>query len=185
MDRISQRFLQENFEKLFSCCIINGDGPAAAGQRYFYTMNEVILTGLDIGSSMIRIVVGQAVQKDNVSQLNIIGVVEIPSQGVSKGSVVSIEDAVSSLSAGIEKAERMIGLPIKDLWVAISGTHIRSQESLGVVAISRATGEIQDSDVERVIDQARSTAVPVNYEIIHIIPRSFSVDNQTDIKDPV
>ncbi|MFH0814598.1 MAG: cell division protein FtsA [Candidatus Falkowbacteria bacterium] len=148
-------------------------------------MNEVILTGLDIGSSMIRLVVGQAVQKDNVSQLNIIGVVEVPSQGVSKGSVVSIEDAVSSLSAAIEKAERMIGLPIKDLWVAISGTHIKSQESLGVVAISRATGEIQDGDVERVIDQARSTAVPVNYEIIHIIPRSFSVDNQTDIKDPV
>jgi cell division protein FtsA len=148
-------------------------------------MNESIITGLDIGSSMIRIVVGQAVQKDNVSQLNVIGVVEIPSQGVSKGSIVSIEDTVSSLSAALEKAERMIGLPIKNLWVSVSGTHIRSQESMGVVAISRATGEIQESDVERAIDQARSMAVPVNYEIIHIIPRGFSVDNQADIKDPV
>ena len=148
-------------------------------------MNEAIITGLDIGSSMVRIVVGQAVQKDNVSQLNVIGVVEIPSQGVSKGSIVSIEDTVSCLSAALEKAERMIGLPIKDLWISVSGTHIKSQESMGVVAISRATGEIQESDVERVIDQARSMAVPVNYEIIHIIPRNFSVDNQTDVKDPV
>jgi len=148
-------------------------------------MPDEVITGLDIGSSMIRIVIGQVSQRADQPQLNVIGVVEVPSQGISKGSIVSIEDAVSSLSAALEKAERMIGLPIKNVWVSISGTHVHSQESTGVVAISRATGEINDSDVERVIDAARSVAEPVNYEILHIIPRSFSVDNQTEVKDPV
>jgi cell division protein FtsA len=148
-------------------------------------MPEELIAGLDIGSANIRIVVGQLTHGQDPEQLNIIGVIEVPSAGISKGTVVSIEDAVSSISTAIEKTERMIGLPVKNAWVSIGGVPVGSQESNGVIAISRANGEIQEDDVERVIDAARSVAAPVNHEILHVIPKVFSVDNQTGIKDPV
>ncbi|OGF33632.1 cell division protein FtsA, partial [Candidatus Falkowbacteria bacterium RIFOXYA2_FULL_35_8] len=141
--------------------------------------------GLDIGSANIRIVIGQYARGQENQQLNIIGVVEVPSAGISKGSIVSIEDAVSSISTCLEKAERMIGLPIENVWVSIGGTHISSQESNGVIAISRTNGEIQEDDIERVIDAARSVAAPVNHEVLHVIPKTFSVDSQAGIKDPI
>lgn len=148
-------------------------------------MAEHFITGLDIGSANIRVVVGQANKAGETEQLNIIGVVDVPALGFNKGAVVSIEDAVSSISACLEKAERMIGLPIENAWVGLCGTHISSQESNGVIAISRTSGEIQESDVERVIEAARAVAAPVNYEILHVIPKTFSIDNQTGVKDPL
>lgn len=148
-------------------------------------MPENIITGLDVGSANVRIVVGQVVKGNEAEQLNIIGVVEVPSQGLNKGSVVSIEDVVSSISACLEKAERMIGLPVGQAWVGIGGTHINAQESNGVIAISRTNGEIQENDVERVIEAARAVAAPVNYEVLHVIPKNFSIDNQTGVKDPL
>jgi cell division protein FtsA len=148
-------------------------------------MAENIITGLDIGSSSIRIVAGQMARVGEAEQLNIIGVVEVPAQGMNKGVVVSIEDVVSSISACLEKAERMIGLPIEDVWVGVNGFHIVSQESIGVVAISRANSEIQENDIERVIEAARSVAAPVNYDILHVLPKNFSIDNQTGVKDPI
>ena len=99
-----------------------------------------LITGIDIGTSTVRIVVAQIAKVAEEQQLNIIGVIEVPSQGVSKGSIVSIEDAVSSLSNALENTERMIGLPVANAWIGISGTHITSQESNGVIAISRTSG---------------------------------------------
>jgi len=149
-------------------------------------MADNLITGIDIGSANVRIVVAQPVKTANdEEQLNIIGVVEMPAQGVSKGSIVGIEDAVSSISNALENAERMIGLPVNNAWVGISGTHVNSQESNGVIAISRTSGEIQEDDVERVIEAARSIAAPVNYEVLHVIPKSFTIDNQSGIKDPI
>ena len=148
-------------------------------------MSENIIAGLDIGSANVRIVVGQVVKVGDNEQLNIIGVVEVPSLGLNKGAVVSIEDVVSSISACLEKAERMSGLPIENIWIGLSGTHISSQESNGVIAISRANGEIQENDVERVIEAARAVAAPVNFEVLHVIPKTFSIDNQTGVKDPI
>lgn len=140
-----------------------------------------IISGLDIGTTHIRVVVGQAVGE----QLNIMAAAEVPAEGVSKGVINSIEDAVSSVSLALEKAERLSGLPIESTFVAISGSHIISEDSHGVVAVGKANGEINDDDVERVIEAAQAVASPPNYEILHVIPRSFSVDNQTGIKDPV
>jgi len=148
-------------------------------------MKENIITGIDIGSSNIRIVVGQPTKMGEAEQLNIIGVVEVPVQGMKKGDVVSIEDVVSGISACLEKAERMIGLPIERASVGVAGTHIASQESTGVIAISRTNGEVQENDIVRVIEAARSVAAPVNYDILHVIPKTFSVDNQTGVKDPI
>jgi len=142
-----------------------------------------LITGLDVGSTAIRIVVGQKDRLEN--KIKIIGAVESPAQGISKGSVVSAEDAISSLSAAFEKLERMVGQPVEHAWVGINGSHIVTQNSRGIVAVSKTDGEIRAEDVERVIEAAKAVATPPNYEILHIIPRSFSVDSQLGIKDPV
>lgn len=145
-------------------------------------MREKIITGLDIGSTMIRLAVGQMTPEGS---LRIIGGAETPSEGVAKGIINSIEDTVSSLSRCLEKAERMIGLPIQHAFVGISGAHIISQNSKGVVAVAKADGEIREDDVERSLEAAQTVATPTNYEILHVIPRSFIVDSQSGIKDPV
>ncbi|MFH1598406.1 MAG: cell division protein FtsA [Patescibacteria group bacterium] len=144
---------------------------------------ESIITGVDIGSNAVRVMVGQrnAVEEP----LQIIGVGEVPSEGISKGVVTSIEDAVSSISKGLEKAERMTGIPIEHAYIGIGGTHVISQDSHGVIAVSKADGEIKEEDVERVIEAAQAVATPPNYEILHVIPRSFTVDDQKGIKDPI
>jgi len=132
-------------------------------------MTQNIITGLDLGSGIIRVAVGV---RDIDNELKIIGAVESPSEGISKGLITSIEDAVSAISACLERVEKIVGLSI-------------SQETRGVVAVSRADGEIREDDVVRVLEAAQTIATPPNYEIIHIIPRFFTVDNQPGIKDPI
>lgn len=144
-----------------------------------------IIVGLDVGSTAVRLVVGQLTSTEDRSELHIIGAAEVPSEGVHKGVVSSIEDVVSSISACLERAERMTGLPIKSAWVGISGSHIISEESKGVVAVSKTDGEITEEDVERAVEAARTVATPLNYEILHVIPKSYTVDGQVGIKDPI
>src|SRR3989339_1419418 len=149
-------------------------------------MSEELYTGLDIGSHAVRIAVGKLVPSpDGKEQIHVIGAVESPSKGVHKGTITNLEDAVSSVSKALEQAERITGLPINSAWVGISGSHIIAQESRGVVGVARHDGEIQDDDVERAIEAARTVATPTNYEILHVIPKSFIVDGQHGIKDPV
>lgn len=142
-----------------------------------------LTVGLDIGSSAVRVVVGQREKAGD--KLRIIGAAQSPAQGISKGVIVSIEDAVSSISSALDKAEKMINQPIGHAWVGISGSHITSQESKGVAAVSKADGEIRQEDVERALEAARSLVAPPNYEILHVVPKSFSVDSQTGISDPI
>ncbi len=149
-------------------------------------MSEDIFTGLDIGSHAIRVAVGKTIPSTaGKNQIHIIGAVEVPSSGINKGTITGIEDAVSSVSKALEQAERLTGLPLASSWVGISGSHIISQESRGVVGVSRSDGEIRDEDVERAIEAARTVATPTNYEILHVIPKMFIVDGQRGIKDPV
>lgn len=148
-------------------------------------MKDNIIAGLDVGSNSIRIVVGQHAQTDTGEQLQIIGAVEVPSEGISKGVVNSIDDTTSAISACLEKAERLIGVPINSVWVGISSPNIKCEVSRGVVAVSKSDGEITDEDVERAIEAARALSVPPNYEILHVVPVKYSVDNQGDIKDPI
>lgn len=149
-------------------------------------MKENIIAGLDIGSTAIRLVVGQKIFNNNTQKeiLQIIGAVEAPAQGINKGIVNSIEDATSSISACLEKAERLIGVPLNSVWVSINGPSIRCEKSKGVVAVSRSDSEITEEDIERAIEASQALSVPPNYEILHVIPVKFSVDNQGDIKDP-
>jgi len=148
-------------------------------------MKEDIIAGLDIGSTAVRLVIGQKISGPSGEELQIIGAVSSPTAGVSKGVVNSIEETTSSISACLEKAERIIGVPITNVWVGINDPHIKCERSKGVVAVSKSDGEINEADVSRAIEAARALAVPVNYEILHVMPIKFSVDNQNDIKDPI
>lgn len=149
-------------------------------------MADDILTGLDIGSSTIRVAVAQLIPgEDGKPRLHIIGAVASPSFGVHRGAISSLEDAVSSISKALEKAERMTGVAINSAWVGIAGQSIMVQESRGVIGVSRTDAEIKEEDVERAMEAARSVATPTNYDILHVIPKSFTVDGQRGVKDPV
>lgn len=148
-------------------------------------MKDNIIAGLDIGSTSIRLVVAQKIMGPAGEELQIIGAVSGPTSGVSRGVVNSIEETTSSISEVLEKAERLVGVPISRVWVSINDPHIKCEKSKGVVAVGRSDGEINENDVNRAIEAARALAVPVNYEILHVIPIKFAVDNQPDIKDPI
>ena len=143
---------------------------------------QEIITGLDIGSNNIRAII---LSHQGESGWQIIGAAENITEGVGRGMVTNIEDLVSSISETFEKAERMVGLPIDRAVVGISGTHIKTLESTGVVAVAKADKEITDDDVARAIEAAQAVATPANYEILHVIPKDFKIDSQSGIKDPV
>lgn len=143
---------------------------------------RTIAVGIDVGSSKIATTIGQMQENGGI---DLIGVGFAPSNGLRKGMVVDIEETVSSISASLEEAERMSGLPINQAVVSIGGTHIQSTSSKGVVAVSRQDGEINENDILRVLDAAKSVSVPPNREILHALPRSYSIDGQGGIKDPV
>lgn len=148
-------------------------------------MKDNVIAGLDIGSTSIRLVIGQKISGPAGDELQIIGALSGPTAGVSRGVVNSIEETTSSISACLEKAERLVGVPISRVWVSINDPYIKCERSKGVVAVGRSDGEINENDVNRAIEAARALAVPVNYEILHVIPIRFSVDNQGDVKDPI
>jgi len=142
---------------------------------------EVIIAGVDIGSSKIRIVVG--VMEDGKKVPSIIGVGVAPSTGMRKGTVIDIEETISNISAALEDAERMSGTPINHVFVGMSGGHIEAFDSKGVIAIS--SNEITDDDVSRVLEAAQAVSIPSNRRILKIIPKSFAVDDQRGIKNPI
>jgi cell division protein FtsA len=148
-------------------------------------MRDNLIAGLDIGSSETRLVVAQRVETDAGPKVQVIGAVSVPSEGVNKGIINSIEDTTACISAVLEKTERLLGAPVANVWVGINGPNLKCQSSRGVVAVSRSDSEINQEDVQRVIDAAQALAVPPNYEILHVIPSKFIVDSQEDIKNPV
>lgn len=148
-------------------------------------MKENIVAGLDIGSTLVRMVIGQKIETERDEQLQIIGAVTVNSEGINKGGVTSIDSATASISNCLEKAERLVGVPISKVLVSVNTPNVRCEKSRGVVAVGKTNGEITEDDVERAIEAARALSVPPNYEIIHVIPIRYSVDNQGDIKDPL
>lgn len=152
----------------------------------FLAMADEIITGLDIGTSSIRIAICKvAPGEDGKPALHVIGAVSSLSAGMYRGAVSSMEDAVSAVSKALEKSERMTGIGVNSVWASIAGQSILVQESRGAVAVARPEGEISEGDVERSMEAARTVAVPSNYEILHVIPKGFAVDGQRGIKDPV
>lgn len=148
--------------------------------------NETIIAGLDIGSSNVRMAVGKVIDPGSEDEaLQILGLVEVPAEGVSKGIVTSIEDVVSSVSSCLENTERALGVPVESVWLGISGTQTMIQNSRGYAAVAKSDNEITPADVERALESSRSVSTPLNYEILHVTPRSYNVDGQSGIKDPV
>jgi cell division protein FtsA len=140
---------------------------------------ENIIVGLDIGTTKICAVVGEVSR----TAINIIGIGTHPSIGLRKGVVVDIESTVESIKKAIEEAELMAGCEISSVYAGIAGGHITGLNSRGIVAIKGQ--EIIKSDVERVIDAARAVAIPMDREVIHVLPQEFIVDDQTGIQNPV
>jgi len=116
---------------------------------------------------------------------SVIGVSNVLSKGIRKGVVVDIDEAVESISQSLERAERMAGYSVSNVFVTVSGSHIESLNSHGVVAVSHQDAEIGEEDVARVTEAAQAISLPSNREIIHVIPRDFIVDKQDGVRDPV
>ena len=140
-----------------------------------------IVVGVDIGSSKIATVIGQLGDES----INILGVSEVLSRGIRKGQIVDIEETASSINASLEAAERMAGYSVDQVFVSLSGAYILSQNSKGVVAISQPNGEIEESDVQRVLEAAGAVSTPSTTTILHVLPKTFTVDGEGGIKDPV
>lgn len=138
--------------------------------------------GLDLGTGTVRAV--QGALDLNTGELSIIGAAAGLSSGMRKGSVLDTEEAVSSVSAVLEQLERMTGHQNDFAAINLGGSHLDCSLSRGTVAVARPDGEITDSDVSRALDAARAVSMPANREILHILPRMFTVDGQTGIADP-
>ncbi len=140
---------------------------------------DALVVGLDIGTTKICAVVGEI----SDGQVNIIGLGTFPSKGLRKGVVINIESTVHSIKEAVEEAELMAGYHITSVYAGIAGGHIKGINSHGVIAVKNR--EIGPNDVKRVIDAASAVAMPMDREVIHIIPQEFIVDDQDGIKDPV
>ncbi len=140
------------------------------------------IVGIDIGSSKVCTLVGEV---DDEGQVRVIGVGLSPAQGMRRGGVVNVTSATAAISASVEKAERTSGYKIDRAFVGLSGTHVSSLNSRGVVGISRREHGITVEDVERALDAAHAIAVPHNQEVVHVIPRGYVVDGQNGVHDPV
>ncbi|MCW8883155.1 MAG: cell division protein FtsA [Sedimenticola sp.] len=139
-----------------------------------------LIVGLDIGTSKVVAIVGEI--KAN-KEIEIIGIGSHPSRGIKKGVVVNIESTVQSIQRALEEAELMAGCEIHSVHAGIAGSHIRSLNSHGIVAIKDR--EVTHNDVERVIDAARAVAIPADQKILHILPQEFIIDEQEGIREPI
>lgn len=142
---------------------------------------ERIVVGIDVGTTKVCTLVGKV---DEQNALRIVGVGVVPSKGLRKGVVVNVNEATEAIAASVEKAERISGYEITHAHVGVAGAHISSFNSRGVVAVSRGHSITQD-DVNRVLDGAMAIAIPHDREVIHVVPRGYTVDGQDGVRDPV
>ena len=138
-----------------------------------------LIVGLDIGTTKICAIVGE-VSDDGI---DIIGIGTHPSKGLRKGVVVNIESTVSSIKRAIEEAELMAGCEISTVYTGIAGGHIKGFNSQGIVAVKDK--EVRETDIQRVIDAAKAIAIPLDREVIHVLPQEFIIDDQGGIKEPL
>ncbi|MFB3111989.1 MAG: cell division protein FtsA [Gemmatimonadales bacterium] len=139
-----------------------------------------LIVGLDIGTSKVVSVVGELADENT---LEVIGIGSTRSHGLKRGVVVNIESTVRSIQRAVEEAELMAGCEIHTVFAGIAGSHVRSLNSHGIVAIRDR--EVSRGDVERVIDAARAVAIPANQRILHVLPQEFLIDSQEGIREPI
>lgn len=139
-----------------------------------------LIVGLDIGTTKVVALVGEVAKNGNIE---IIGVGTHPSRGLKRGMVVNIDSTMQSIQKAIEEAELMAGCQIESAFTGIAGSHIRSLNSHGIVAIRN--GEVNQLDINRVIDAAKTIAIPADQKILHVLPQEFIIDNQEGVRDPI
>ncbi len=139
--------------------------------------------GIDIGSSTVRVIVAQ--KEADIEDMKILGVGAMPMRGMQKGVITDVEEAVSALGDARDMAERVSGVMVERAYVSINGSHLTSHNLRGIIAVSRADGEITPDDVDRVINAAQAISMPQNREILHVLPQNYIVDGQEHINDPV
>ena len=140
------------------------------------------IVGLDIGSTKICVVVAE-VEDDGTPKITGLG--SSPSQGLKRGVVINVEKTVQSIRTAIEEAQEISGTRIGAVYAGIAGDHIRSVNTRAVVAVSGPDNEITANDEERAIEAAKAVSIPMDREIVHVLPQSFVVDDQPGIKDPI
>lgn len=139
-----------------------------------------VIAGLDIGSSSVKFVVGTI---SSEGKIEVAGVGYAPNSGVRQGVVVNIEATTEAIRKAKEEAELMSGYTIHDVWVGVAGSHIKSFDSKGMIAIKN--NEVSKSDIDRVIEAAKAVAVPADRRVLHVLPREYRVDGQDGISDPI
>jgi len=139
-----------------------------------------MIVGLDIGTSKVVSIVGEVNAEGG---LNIVGIGRHKSRGLKKGTVVNIESTVQSIQRAIEEAELMAGCQIHSVYAGIAGSHVRSMNSHGIVAIRDK--EVFPADIERVIDAAQAVAIPADQKVLHILPQEYIIDSQEGVKEPL
>ncbi|NVK38863.1 MAG: cell division protein FtsA [Gammaproteobacteria bacterium] len=144
------------------------------------TAENKLIVGLDIGTSKVVAIVGEVTPQGTIK---VVGVGSHPSRGMKKGVVVNIESTVQSIQRAIEEAELMAGCQIHSVYAGIAGSHIRSMNSHGIVAIKDR--EVVQTDIERVLDAAKAVAIPADQRILHVLPQEYVIDLQEGIKEPI
>ncbi|HYD35518.1 MAG TPA: cell division protein FtsA [Vitreimonas sp.] len=144
---------------------------------------SIPITAIDIGTD--KCVTLIAVLDDETRQLRVVGASVVASRGLRKSTIVDLEQVLETITESLDGAERMAGFDVKSAFISVSGSHIASQNSKGVVAVAAPNQEIMREDVSRVIEAARAISLPSDREIVHVVPRHFKVDSQDGIKDPV
>src|SRR5713101_6888561 len=144
--------------------------------------DEPVLVAVDIGTTKVCVLIGELTARGGV---DVIGIGQAPSDGLRKGVVVDIDRTVQSVAAAVDAAERLSGLKVRSAFVGISGSHIGSQNSRGMVAVSSRQHDVQREDTVRAIEAARAVSIPNTREILHVIPRGYVVDGQEGVRDPI
>jgi len=140
------------------------------------------VAGLDLGTSKVSAVLAEVTEAGDVL---VLGAGEAPGDGLRKGVVVNIDRTVEAIHAAVIRAERMAGLRMESVTVSLGGPHLSAERSRGVVAVSRPDREIEPEDVERVVEASRAVPVPNDRQVLHVIPRTFTVDGQDGVKEAV
>jgi cell division protein FtsA len=143
---------------------------------------ERTIVGIDVGTTKVCTLVGEV---DQARGLRIVGVGVAPARGIRKGVVVNVKEATDAIATSLDKAERISGYQIESAYVGLAGAHVSAINSRGVVAINRGERGIQSADIERALDAARAIALPHNRQVLHVIPRSYTVDGDDGVRDPL
>jgi cell division protein FtsA len=143
---------------------------------------ENFLVACDIGTSKICVLIGE---QNASGSLDVIGKGSSANRGTRKGNIINVDATIEAIKRAAEEAEIMAGVQISRSWVGVSGSHVRSFNSRGVVAVAGKDREITKEDVARVIDAARGVQIPQDHEVVHVVPRDFAVDGQDGVADPL